>query len=171
MPPGRTSSCRHRGPPRPVRRPRGKGVLRAPRRSPRSPPDRSSDGLRASPPATVFGTVTPTMTVSAPEGPKRRLAGLRRRYEPQLDSLRGSDTAKAAGLAGAMIANNVLALISTVVFARLLNDYGSLAALISYFLILSVAGQAIQLATAREGVLGRLGVGPGLIATLRRWTT
>ena len=69
-----------------------------------------------------------------------------------------------------MIANNVLALASTVVFARLLSDYASLAALISYFLILSVAGQAIQVATAREGVLGHLGVGAGLIATLRRWS-
>jgi hypothetical protein len=69
-----------------------------------------------------------------------------------------------------MIANNVIALGSTVVFARLLSDYGSLAALISYFLILSVAGQALQVATAREGVLGHLGVGPGLIATLKRWT-
>ena len=55
-------------------------------------------------------------------------------------------------------------------FARLLSDYGSLAALISYFLILSVVGQALQVATAREGVLGNLGVGPGLIATLKRWT-
>ena len=60
-----------------------------------------------------------------------------------------------------MIANNVIALGSTVVFARLLSDYGSLAALISYFLILSVAGQAMQVATAREGVLGHLGVGAG----------
>jgi O-antigen/teichoic acid export membrane protein len=92
-----------------------------------------------------------------------------------MTDLRGSDTAKAASLAGAMIANNLLALVSTVVFARLLKDnqgggYGSLAALISYFLILSVAGQALQVATARESVLGHLGVGPGLIATLRRWT-
>jgi O-antigen/teichoic acid export membrane protein len=69
-----------------------------------------------------------------------------------------------------MIANNLLALVSTVVFARLLGDYGSLAALISYFLILSVAGQALQVATAREGVLGHLGVGPQLTATLKRWT-
>jgi len=69
-----------------------------------------------------------------------------------------------------MIANNVIALGSTVVFARLLDDYGSLAALISYYLILSVAGQAMQVATAREGVLGHLGVGPGLIATLKHWT-
>src|SRR5947209_14701162 len=96
---------------------------------------------------------------------------LRGRGRPSLAELKGSETAKAAGLAGAMIANNVIALGSTVVFARLLSDYGSLAALISYFLILSVAGQAIQVATAREGVLGHLGVGAGLIATLRRWTT
>ena len=99
-----------------------------------------------------------------------RLAGLRARYELQLAGLRGSDMAKAGGLAGAMIANNVIALGSTVVFARLLSDYGSLAALISYFLILGVAGQALQVATAREGVLGHLGVGQGLIATLRAWT-
>jgi O-antigen/teichoic acid export membrane protein len=85
-------------------------------------------------------------------------------------SLRGSETAKAAGLAGAMIVNNVIALGSTVVFARLLSDYASLAALISYFLILSVVGQALQVATAREGVLGHLGVGAGLTATLKRWT-
>jgi O-antigen/teichoic acid export membrane protein len=99
-----------------------------------------------------------------------RFAALRRRFEPQIASLRGSDTAKAAGLAGAMIVNNVIALGSTVVFARLLSDYGSLAALVSYFLILSVVGQAIQVATAREGVLGHLGVGADLIATLKRWT-
>ena len=78
--------------------------------------------------------------------------------------LKGSETAKAAGLAGAMIANNVIALVATIVFARLLKNgqgggYGSLAALVSYFLILSVVGQALQVATAREGVLGRLGTG------------
>jgi O-antigen/teichoic acid export membrane protein len=69
-----------------------------------------------------------------------------------------------------MILNNLIALGSTVVFARLLNDYGSLAALVSYFLILSVVGQAIQVATAREGVLGHLGVGAQLEATVRKWT-
>ncbi|MBV9425524.1 MAG: hypothetical protein JOZ98_21640 [Solirubrobacterales bacterium] len=95
---------------------------------------------------------------------------MRVRYEPQLSTLRGSDTAKAAGLALAMIANNVIALVSTIVFARLLSDYASLAALVSYFLILSVVGYAIQVATAREGVLGHLGVGAGLTATLKRWT-
>ncbi len=78
---------------------------------------------------------------------------------PSWQAVTGSDTAKAAGLAGAMIANNVIALGSTVVFARELTDYGSLGALISYLLILTVAGQAMQVATAREGVLGHLGLG------------
>ena len=109
------------------------------------------------------------MATSLTEKPAGRLAALRRRYEPQITQLRSSDTAKAAGLAGAMIANNVIALGSTIVFARLLSDYGSLAALVSYFLILSVVGQAMQVATAREGVLGHLGVGHGLVVTLRSW--
>jgi O-antigen/teichoic acid export membrane protein len=108
------------------------------------------------------------MTVT--ERPRGRISSLRRRYEPSIVALRGSDTAKAAGLALAMIANNVIALGSTIVFARLLTDYASLAALVSYFLILSVVGYAIQVATAREGVLGHLGVGAGLTATLKRWT-
>ena len=68
-----------------------------------------------------------------------------------------------------MIANNVLALVSSVVFARLLTNYGALAALISYLVILTVAGQAVQVATAREGVLGHLGTGEELLATLERW--
>jgi O-antigen/teichoic acid export membrane protein len=93
-----------------------------------------------------------------------------RRFEPQLSALRGSDTAKAAGLAGAMVANNVIALGSVIVFSRELTDYGSLAALVSYFLILAVVGYAMQLATAREAVLGHLGVGSELAATIRGWT-
>ncbi len=104
-----------------------------------------------------------------------RISGGRGGIPSSLAELRGSETAKAVGLAGAMIANNVIALGSTVVFSRLLNDnqgggYGSLAALVSYFLILSVVGQALQVATAREGVLGHLGVGAELMATVRRWT-
>ncbi len=104
-----------------------------------------------------------------------RVTGGREGVPTSLADLRGSETAKAAGLAGAMIANNVIALGSTVVFARLLKDnqgggYGSLAALVSYFLILSVVGQALQVATAREGVLGHLGTGAGLAATVRHWT-
>jgi O-antigen/teichoic acid export membrane protein len=101
---------------------------------------------------------------------RRRLQQGRSALPGSVADLRGSETAKAVGLAGAMIINNVIALASTVVFARLLNDYGSLAALISYFLILSVVGQALQVATAREGVLGHLGVGATLLATLKRWT-
>jgi len=101
---------------------------------------------------------------------RRRTRDARSAGLPSIASLRASDTAKAAGLAGAMIATNVLALASTVVFTRVLNDYGALGALISYYLILTVAGQAMQVATAREGVLGHLGVGPGLSATLKRWT-
>ena len=85
-------------------------------------------------------------------------------------SLRSSETTKAAGLAVAMIINNVVALGSTFVFARIINDYGSLAALVSYLLILAVVGQAMQVATAREGVLGHLGVGRGMLATLASWT-
>jgi O-antigen/teichoic acid export membrane protein len=105
----------------------------------------------------------------------QRVAGDRAGVPASLEELRGSETAKAVGLAAAMIANNVIALGSTLVFTRLLKDnegggYGSLAALVSYFLILSVVGQAIQVATAREGVLGHLGVGAGLEATVRRWT-
>jgi O-antigen/teichoic acid export membrane protein len=86
-----------------------------------------------------------------------------------LKRLRGSDTSKAAGLAGAMIAGNVIALILSVVFARLLDNYGALAALLSYLVILTVVGQAVQVATAREGVLGHLGTGEQLLATLERW--
>jgi O-antigen/teichoic acid export membrane protein len=105
----------------------------------------------------------------------KRVTGGREGVPTSLADLRGSETAKAAGLAGAMIVNNVIALGSTVVFARLLKDnqgggYGSLAALVSYFLILSVVGQALQVATAREGVLGHLGTGAQLVATVRQWT-
>jgi O-antigen/teichoic acid export membrane protein len=94
---------------------------------------------------------------------------MRKRIQPALDNLRGSDTGKAAGLAGAMIVNNVIALGSSIVFARLVDDYGALAALVSYLLILTVFGQAMQVATAREGVLGHLGVGEDLLVTLARW--
>jgi len=105
----------------------------------------------------------------------QRIVGDRADVPTSLNDLRGSETAKAVGLAAAMIANNVIALGSTVVFSRLLKDnqgggYGSLAALVSYFLILSVVGQAMQVATAREGVLGHLGVGAELMVTVRRWT-
>jgi O-antigen/teichoic acid export membrane protein len=105
----------------------------------------------------------------------RGVSGGRAGRPTSLAELRGSETAKAAGLAAAMIVNNVIALGSTIVFSRLLKDnqgggYGSLAALVSYFLILSVVGQALQVATAREGVIGHLGTGAALMATTKRWT-
>src|SRR5436305_8722807 len=74
--------------------------------------------------ATVFGTVTPAMTDSRPQRRSGALAALRARYEPQLAGLRGSGTATAAGLAGAMIANNIPAPAATVLFAQEHRDYG-----------------------------------------------
>jgi O-antigen/teichoic acid export membrane protein len=93
--------------------------------------------------------------------PRGRLAGLR-----------GSGTAKAAGLAVATMAQQVLAVVFTVVFTRLLgtDGYGSLAALLNLTVILLVPGSALQVAAAREGTLGRLGRGGELAATLDRWT-
>jgi glycosyltransferase involved in cell wall biosynthesis/O-antigen/teichoic acid export membrane protein len=69
-----------------------------------------------------------------------------------LGGLARSDTGRAAGLAGAVMAANVVALVFTVVFARVLHNagYGSLAALVSTFLILSVPGTALQVTVARE---------------------
>jgi len=96
--------------------------------------------------------------------------GGRATLRARLEGLRSSDIGRAGGLAFAMIVTNVVALGSTFVFARLLHDYGSFAALISYYLILTVVGQAIQVATARDAVLGQLGEGPALAATLRGWT-
>jgi glycosyltransferase involved in cell wall biosynthesis/O-antigen/teichoic acid export membrane protein len=63
-----------------------------------------------------------------------------------------SDTGRAAGLAAAVMAANFIALAFTIVFARVLESsgYGSLAALVSTFLILSVPGSALQMTVARE---------------------
>jgi glycosyltransferase involved in cell wall biosynthesis/O-antigen/teichoic acid export membrane protein len=63
-----------------------------------------------------------------------------------------TDTGRAAGLALSVIAGNVIALAFTIVFARVLGatDYGSLAALLSAFIILMVPGSALQIAVARE---------------------
>jgi O-antigen/teichoic acid export membrane protein len=88
------------------------------------------------------------------------------------DSLVRSESGKAAGLAAATLANNAIQLVFTVVFTRLLGatGYGTLAALISAFLILMVTGQAVQTAAAREAALDRLGHPELLRATLRAWT-
>ena len=95
-------------------------------------------------------------------------AGLRRR----IGSARDSDTAKAAGLAVATMAQQLLAVVFTVVFTRILgtSGYGSLAALLNLTVILLVPGAALQVAAARQGTLGRFGRGGELAATLQRWT-
>ncbi|MDX6670315.1 MAG: hypothetical protein QOI91_678 [Solirubrobacteraceae bacterium] len=91
--------------------------------------------------------------------------------QPLRGTLAQSETAKALGLAAATMAANVVSLLFTVVFARILGTggYGSLAALVSTFLILSVPGLALQVAAARETALGRLGDGARLSTTHRRW--
>jgi O-antigen/teichoic acid export membrane protein len=83
-----------------------------------------------------------------------------------------TDTATAAGLAGAQLAANGIAVLFTVVFARVLGkeDYGALAALTSTFLIVSVPGYALQVAAARATATGRIGLAHELRATLDRWT-
>jgi O-antigen/teichoic acid export membrane protein len=98
------------------------------------------------------------------------------RHIPGLADLRRllarSESGKAAGLAAATLANNAIQLVFTVVFTRLLGatDYGTLAALVSAFLILMVAGQSMQMAAAREAALDRLGHPELLRATLHAWT-
>jgi glycosyltransferase involved in cell wall biosynthesis/O-antigen/teichoic acid export membrane protein len=78
-----------------------------------------------------------------------------------------SDFGRAGGLAAAVIVSNVIALVFTVVFARLLGagGYGSLAALLSAFIILMVPGSALQIAVARE----ISAAGPGGGAGVRHW--
>jgi O-antigen/teichoic acid export membrane protein len=88
------------------------------------------------------------------------------------DALRRSESGKAAGLAAATLVNNGIQLVFTVVFTRLLGatGYGTLAALVSAFLILLVAGQSLQVAAAREAALDQLGHPEAVRATLRAWT-
>jgi O-antigen/teichoic acid export membrane protein len=88
------------------------------------------------------------------------------------ERLAASETAKAAGLAAAALIANGVAVIVTVVFTRLLGDedYGSLAALLSTFTILAVAGSSLQVAVARDTALGKLGGPTGAAGALRGWT-
>jgi O-antigen/teichoic acid export membrane protein len=86
-------------------------------------------------------------------------------------SLAASDTGRAAGLAAAVIAANVIALVFTVVFARVLGagGYGSLAVLMSAFIILMVPGSALQIAVAREVSRAVAGESEDAGAGVRRW--
>jgi glycosyltransferase involved in cell wall biosynthesis/O-antigen/teichoic acid export membrane protein len=110
--------------------------------------------------STAAGTLAVMDTAMAAERPQLRAA------------LSRSESGKAAGLAAATLGSNAIALVFTVVFTRLLGQtgYGTLAALISAFLILLVLGQSVQLAAAREAALDRLGHPEVLRATLRAWT-
>src|SRR4051812_33685887 len=89
----------------------------------------------------------------------------------RLRSLSRSETSRAAELGIAAMGANVVALGFTLVFTRVLgqSDYGSLAALISTFLILNVPGYALQTTVARE-VSGALAAGdPNAGAAVGRW--
>lgn len=95
---------------------------------------------------------------------------LRREGSALWRSLAASDTGRAAGMAAAVIAANLIALVITVVFARLLgaSGYGSLAALMSAFIILMVPGSALQIAVAREVSRATDGAGAGVRPWLGR---
>ena len=88
-----------------------------------------------------------------------------------LRALARSDTGRAAGPASAVMAGNVIALAFTIVFARLLGatGYGSLAALVSAFLILTVPGSALQITVARDISHARAEGDPAPGAAVRRW--
>jgi O-antigen/teichoic acid export membrane protein len=89
----------------------------------------------------------------------------------RLRDIARSDTGKAAGLAAAVIVANTFALAFTVVFARVLgaSGYGSLAALVSTFIILMVPGQALQTTVAREISAELAADDPAAGAGVRRW--
>ena len=88
-----------------------------------------------------------------------------------LRGLAGTDTGRAAGLAAAVIASNVIALAFTIVFARVLGagGYGSLAALLSAFIILMVPGSALQVAVARDVSRDLAAGDPDAGAGVRNW--
>jgi glycosyltransferase involved in cell wall biosynthesis/O-antigen/teichoic acid export membrane protein len=87
------------------------------------------------------------------------------------DRLASSDTGRAAGLAGALMANNMIALVFTIVFAHLLgaSGYGSLGALIAAFAILVVPGSALQATVAREVSAAAAAGRPNPGAGVRHW--
>src|SRR3954468_3084246 len=86
------------------------------------------------------------------------------------EALEDAETTRAVGLAAAAMAANLVAVVFTVIFTRILGTggYGSLAALLNLTVILFVPGSALQVAAAREGTLGRLGRGGELAGTVAR---
>jgi O-antigen/teichoic acid export membrane protein len=91
--------------------------------------------------------------------------------QASLGELVRSDTGRAAGMAGAVMVGNVLALAFTIVFARKLGreGYGSLSALISTYIILMVPGSALQTTVARDVSAQRAAGDPHAGAGVRRW--
>jgi O-antigen/teichoic acid export membrane protein len=90
---------------------------------------------------------------------------------PRVKELGASDVGRAAGMAIAVMVQNVLALAFTVAFAHILGatGYGSLSALVAAFLILMIPGTALQVTVARE-VSASMAVGvepPG--PAIRNW--
>src|SRR3954465_4318224 len=89
----------------------------------------------------------------------------------RLRTLTGSETGRAGELGVAAMLANVVSLVFTLVFTRVLGQsgYGSLGALVSTFLLLTVAGYALQ-TTAARGVSGARGAGaPNGGRGVRRW--
>ena len=141
------------------------------RRCARSSRTRRSAIASAAPRSSARARSRGTRRRSARSTRSRPRARRRRRPEPLRNQLARSDTGRAAGLAAAVMAANVVSLIFTVAFARILgtSDYGTLAALVSTFLILQVPGSALQITVARE-VSTAIALGheaPG--AGVRRW--
>jgi glycosyltransferase involved in cell wall biosynthesis/O-antigen/teichoic acid export membrane protein len=110
---------------------------------------------------------TAAETLSVIEDERTRAA-----ERPPLRKVLGrTDTGRAAGLAGALMANNFVALVFTVVFARLLgaSGYGSLGALVAAFTILLVPGSALQATVAREVSAAAVSPAADPAAGVRRW--
>jgi O-antigen/teichoic acid export membrane protein len=86
-------------------------------------------------------------------------------------SLAESDTGRAAGMAVAVLVSNTVGLVFTIVFARILgaSGYGSLAALLSAWIILMVPGSALQIAVAREVSRAAAGGSGDPGEGVRRW--
>jgi O-antigen/teichoic acid export membrane protein len=117
--------------------------------------------------------IRPTLDRTAHEQPAVRTAepGRQRDSFARLRKFAGTDTGQAASMAVAVMGQNLLSVVFTVAFARILgkDGYGSLAALVAAFLILSIPGTALQVTVARE-VSGALAIGEAARgAAIRSW--
>jgi O-antigen/teichoic acid export membrane protein len=127
---------------------------------------------RSRPPARYLGSVKP-FQAEVPAGSGAAPGRDSTRTQPgRLVQRLDQGTVRAVGLALAAMVANLVAVLFTVAFTRLLgaDEYGDLAALLNVTITLFVPGYALQVAVARAGTAGRIG-GPGeLSATLARWT-